>query len=138
MRRTSLYFRPDERNAELIRIGSVYIARTSDRHRLYTSFLAEADALANAQAATGSDAMKRMLGDFGPMVAKVVLGVDFLHIETEDEIMESLFRLLPTNLKHDEIEPYPAEDFFTRAIHELNEDALKPEAVVESPESVCA
>ena len=132
MIRTTVYFRPDERQADLVRLGRIYLSRTTDKSALYTSFKADPDGMRQAAAATTSNAMHQILSDFETFLGKIVPATNFVGLRTEEDIVEAIFRLCPTNLKHDDVETFPAEDFFVRAVRETDKEALKSEAVIES------
>jgi len=131
MKRTSVYLRPDARDADIVRIGTLYLSRTTDRLTIYLSFMAENDLKERVDAATESAAMRTLLADFGKSLIGILPETSSLKLECEEAIIEALFGLLPTNLKHHEIEDYPAEDFFVRAIRE-NQSSLRPETVSEA------
>jgi hypothetical protein len=125
MVRTSVFFRPDAREADLVRVGTLYLSRTSDRRLVYTSFMADDAELAKAIAATASDAMRAVLANFSATFLRVLSGVPTSSLECEEAVAEAAFRLLPTNLRHDRIEEYPAEDFFVRVVSEREEERAK-------------
>jgi len=131
MIRTSVYLRPDARDADIVRVGGLYLSRTTDRTKIYLSFVPENDVDERVSTATDSEPMRVMLGDFGRWVGSALPATNFFALECEEAIIEALFKLLPTNLKHDDIEPYPAEDFFVHAIQE-DQRSLKPETVLDA------
>jgi hypothetical protein len=132
MRRTSVYLRPDAREADLVRVGTLYLSRTSDRQKIHIQFLPADGLEAVVAAATESEGMRVLMHDFTHTLLRTLPATNFPKFECEEEVVEALFRLLPTNMKHDEIEDYPAEDFFVRAIRELDRDALTPDAIVDA------
>lgn len=132
MRRTSVYLRPDARDSDLVRVGALYLSRTTDQSKIYISFMPEEGLDTIVASATASEAMRSLMADFGKALMRILPETDPSRQKCEEAIIEAMFGLLPTNLKHDEIEEYPAEDFFVRAIRELDEKALKPEAVADA------
>jgi len=125
MVRTSVYFRPDARDADLVRVGTLYLSRTTDRTMVYTSFMSDIAVLPRVEDLTTSEAMRGMLADLGAVFHRAVPGTDFATADCEELIVEYIFRLLPTNLRHDAVEQYPAEDFFVRVVSEREEERAK-------------
>lgn len=139
MIKTCVYFRPGAPGADLIRIGSLYLSRTSDKRSVFVHFMPEPDGLAAAQSASvGQTPMLVMLADFHKYVLATLPAANFMVLSSEPDVVEAAFRLLPTNFKHDAIEGYPPEDFFVRAFRELEEDSRVPKTTVEAETLVSA
>lgn len=125
MIRTGVYLRPDARQADLVRIGSLYLSRTSDRKAIYAMFVPEPDARSAAESSTTSKALLRLVTNFNEWLGTIIPATKFAVLNLEEDVVEAIFRLLPTNLKHDEISEYPAEDFFVKVIREQDESVLR-------------
>jgi hypothetical protein len=138
MIRTSVYFRPDSRAADLVRVGTLFLSRTSDHKMTYLSVKPDEETIDMAIAQTDSEAMRIVLRTLSDVSVRAMstLSASFPTLATEADVVEALFRLLPPNLKHDEVEDYPAEDFFVRAVLELEEK--RAGAVVVAPEPLPA
>jgi hypothetical protein len=137
MIKTCVYFRPGARDADLVRIGALYLSRTTGKKSIYVSFMPETDGF-NTAINTAEKAMRCLLEGFSEYFLGTLHAVAFPSLGSEYDIVEAAFRLLPTNLKHDDVEDYPPEDFLVRAFQELEKQGLSPKTTVEADELIPA